>query len=354
MIRLSFLFAAGFGIVVGVGCRERIAPDLAVPSASAPTAAASSSAPPTSSEGASKISEAEARRLVSATALAQRELARHPEYGVIVDARLTPTSPYVVTLQPKDREQWMVYPRFRVDATTGKLEAPTSCADKDEAWVDLDRADFESRASDAIFALPEIREYRRRLLDASSGGVWIMSRLEACEDATATAPASFIYYVGERHPDHIVRGFYFRVDRATLEFAIADADPTTFLPYAKWRTTARGRELAWHGVPPETATGAFGYGEPTNTLEGARIAHRAKTAADGLLRVERLEIYPGGYPVFIGERTNAADPSEEELRVLEKANGYRPFEIAWDGGKRRVRFDGDFLASKSGDAWKQH
>ncbi len=305
--------------------------------------AVASSAPPWAPAPAAPTDAARAKRLVEETPLVRRLLANDPALRVVsLPAQNPPPVWHMLQVAPERREPNVVYTELRVKAATGEIQAQTSC--EQGGWAPIQRVDLEERALDALFALPELRGFDRYLRKVSGGNVRMTVRLEDClQDRLG-------FYVGERQPSHTVRAYTAVITLPDLRISMLDLGGNS-LPYASWKQQEQPKRYAEFGLPRERGAGPLGYGEPQKVTVESAFAHPTKAALSGIVELASVEHYDDGFPVFVGTRKQSDDPVRSELERVAKANGYWPFEIVWDAGKRRVRFDGVDYQRNAGAGW---
>lgn len=312
-------------------------------SAALPTATAVASAPPAPPKV--PVDELEAKRLVAETAYAKRILGKNPDHTIILDPAANPPPIWhTLRIAPPRPAPGVIYPALRVKAATGEIEAQSSCEGK--TWVPVAVADFEERALDALFALPEMRGLDRYLRKESGGTAVMTVRIEECPKDDVVR-----LYVGERTPTHTVRTFTVIVSGPRLEISVADLGGNV-LPYARFKQTESARMYAGYGLPADKGSGPLGYGAPEKVVPVATFQHPTKAALDGVLELDRVEYYADGFPVFVGARASTALPKNDEIERVKKANYGFPFELVWDEGRRRLRTDGQSVSVFEGGVWK--
>lgn len=101
--------------------------------------------------------------------------------------------------------------------------------------VDPSRLDGEQaleRVRAALDPLPEVASLRQRL-EAADDSLIVM--LEGDADPATDRPRVWQVYVGESHPDHLVRLWAFNVDAVTGAMTITDPLTLADVPYDLWR-----------------------------------------------------------------------------------------------------------------------
>ncbi|PKN57302.1 MAG: hypothetical protein CVU56_11710 [Deltaproteobacteria bacterium HGW-Deltaproteobacteria-14] len=106
--------------------------------------------------------------------------------------------------------------RRTVDADPGRLSAEQALA----------------RVRAALDGVAEVASLRRRL-EESGDALAVM--LEGDADPSTDRPRVWQVYVGESHPDHLVRLWAFNVDAVTGAISITDPVTLEDLPYDLWR-----------------------------------------------------------------------------------------------------------------------
>lgn len=89
-----------------------------------------------------------------------------------------------------------------------------------------------ARVLAALDALPEVASLRQRLEESGNG---LVVMLEGDADPATDRPRAWQVYVGESHPDHLVRLWAFNVDAVTGAMTITDPVTLEDLPYEVWR-----------------------------------------------------------------------------------------------------------------------
>ncbi len=347
------------------GCATRADPDpsassssSSTPATGAPTdapsappasaSASASSAPPPGDDAPGPTDAARAAKLVADTPLVRRELTENPALRIVhQDLKLPPPLAWHrFSIQPAEPDPGVSYLRVRVSAKTGEVAAESMC-DRG-GWVSAGRRDFEERAVDALFALPEFTGLDRELREVSRGTVRMTVRVESC--ASTPADRTLSLYVGERHDTHTVRAFTVVAEDPGPRLSVAGL-AGDLRPYAVWRTTDRAKDLATYGLPTDAGTGPLGYGAPNEITDGAKLPDALKAAVAGVLTLSRIEYYATNYPAFVGARAQTADVTFEEMDRVRKANADWPFELVWAEGRRRARWDGTLLRRFDGASW---
>ncbi|TNF33173.1 MAG: hypothetical protein EP329_08660 [Deltaproteobacteria bacterium] len=88
------------------------------------------------------------------------------------------------------------------------------------------------RVMDALGALPEVTALRARI---EAAGARFVVMLEGDDDPAVDRPRVWQIYVGESHPDHLVRLWAFNVDAVTGALTVTDPVTLEDLSFERWR-----------------------------------------------------------------------------------------------------------------------
>jgi len=110
--------------------------------------------------------------------------------------------------------------------------APAPAADAEVAARRMSATDATSRVLDALLALPEVQDLKRRI---EANGNQLVVMLEGDADPAVDHPRSWQVYVGESTPDHLARLWAFTVDAETGAMTITDPVTLEDQSFEEWR-----------------------------------------------------------------------------------------------------------------------